>query len=301
MVRKFELQTLEVYSDDAILAELRRVAEALNGERLTVERFNSTARVHSSTIQKRFGSFRRALDLAAIDDAIAPRPKGISTAQVIATIRAISAEHPSTDITLRVVASRLGVDRGSIARACGAWAEFLKESGFAPAPPARRYTDDECYENVLSLWTYYGRQPHFAELNRPPSAVGSKAYVRRWGGWRTALAAFVDSVNEVGVSDAADASKAAPIVTEAGSGSSSASPVSRSISLSLRYRVLSRDRFRCVACGASPAKDPNVELHVDHIIPWSRGGLNVEGNLRALCFACNLGKGARTDVSSGAT
>jgi 5-methylcytosine-specific restriction endonuclease McrA len=31
---------------------------------------------------------------------------------------------------------------------------------------------------------------------------------------------------------------------------------------------------------------------VDHIVPVSRGGGNDEANLRTLCRACNVGKGA---------
>jgi hypothetical protein len=46
------------------------------------------------------------------------------------------------------------------------------------------------------LWTHYGRQPHFAETKRPPSTVGSKAYIIRWGGWRAALSAFIKYVNQ---------------------------------------------------------------------------------------------------------
>lgn len=64
----------------------------------------------------------------------------------------------------------------------------------------------------------------------------------------------------------------------------------RTISDKLRYRVLKRDNFKCCACGASPAKDPAVELHIDHIIPWSKGGETVEENLQTLCSKCNLGK-----------
>lgn len=66
---------------------------------------------------------------------------------------------------------------------------------------------------------------------------------------------------------------------------------SRSISDKLRYQVLKRDNFKCCACGASPAKDPSVELHIDHIIPWSKGGETVIDNLQTLCSKCNLGKG----------
>ena len=56
------------------------------------------------------------------------------------------------------------------------------------------------------------------------------------------------------------------------------------------YQVLKRDNFKCCACGASPAKDPAVELHIDHIIPWSRGGETTPENLQTLCSRCNLGK-----------
>ena len=64
----------------------------------------------------------------------------------------------------------------------------------------------------------------------------------------------------------------------------------REAGLSLRYAVLKRDHFKCCACGASPAKDPSVELHVDHIIPWSKGGETTIDNLQTLCSKCNLGK-----------
>lgn len=65
---------------------------------------------------------------------------------------------------------------------------------------------------------------------------------------------------------------------------------SRDPGLKLRFEVLKRDRFTCRMCGASPAKDPSVELHIDHIIPWSKGGETVLDNLQALCSKCNLGK-----------
>lgn len=56
----------------------------------------------------------------------------------------------------------------------------------------------------------------------------------------------------------------------------------------LRYEILERDHYKCVVCGRS-AED-GVVLHVDHIIPISKGGLTVPENLRTLCADCNLGK-----------
>lgn len=53
---------------------------------------------------------------------------------------------------------------------------------------------------------------------------------------------------------------------------------------------MQRDNFKCCICGASPAKDPSVVLHVDHIIPWSKGGKTELDNLQTLCSNCNYGK-----------
>ncbi len=55
-------------------------------------------------------------------------------------------------------------------------------------------------------------------------------------------------------------------------------------------QVLKESNFKCVYCGKSPATDANVELHIDHIIPFSKGGDNSLSNLQALCRDCNLGK-----------
>ena len=65
---------------------------------------------------------------------------------------------------------------------------------------------------------------------------------------------------------------------------------SRNISKSVRVSVLNRDRYKCVFCGRSSKK---VELEVDHIIPFSKGGSNEISNLQTLCFDCNRGKGSR--------
>lgn len=56
-----------------------------------------------------------------------------------------------------------------------------------------------------------------------------------------------------------------------------------------RYYILSRDAFTCQYCGR---KAPDVELHVDHLIPVARGGTNSHINLLASCADCNLSKQA---------
>jgi len=289
----FELQTLDEYSDEALLAELRRVADVLKGQRLTRRRFDSLARVHSTTLENHFGSWREALDQAAISEVIAPRQRVLSRKEVIDDLRNFAAEYPDTPVSLNVIADRLGVDKATISGRFGKWKMLLSEVGIAPVPMGRRYTEEECLENILTLWTHYGRQPHFGELKHPPSTVGPKAYILRWGGWRAALSAFIKNVNNTAMPVAER--NAVEKIVENQNNVAVKIPAPRSIPLALRYKILSRDRFRCVTCGASPAKDVTVELHVDHIHPWSLGGQNVEDNLRTLCERCNLGKGAKIE------
>ena len=57
---------------------------------------------------------------------------------------------------------------------------------------------------------------------------------------------------------------------------------------SIRYDVLKRDNYRCCICGISSKE--GAKLHIDHIIPVSKGGKTVMDNLQTLCERCNMGK-----------
>ena len=65
----------------------------------------------------------------------------------------------------------------------------------------------------------------------------------------------------------------------------------------LRFDILKRDNYTCRYCGRSA---PDVELHVDHIIPRAKGGLSKPENLTVACVECNLGKGTMDAETSSA-
>jgi len=58
--------------------------------------------------------------------------------------------------------------------------------------------------------------------------------------------------------------------------------------LTLRFRILRRDHYRCQLCGAGA--DDKTCLEVDHKLARVRGGTDDESNLWTLCFSCNRGK-----------
>lgn len=58
----------------------------------------------------------------------------------------------------------------------------------------------------------------------------------------------------------------------------------------IRYQALKKYNYTCQYCGRT-ASD-GVKLHVDHIIPVSRGGKTEMDNLTVACEECNIGKGS---------
>ena|SRR3990167_267447 len=59
------------------------------------------------------------------------------------------------------------------------------------------------------------------------------------------------------------------------------------ISYDLRRQVFERDAYRCVSCKGWH------DLTCDHIIPESKGGLTISGNLQTMCRVCNSRKATR--------
>lgn len=59
----------------------------------------------------------------------------------------------------------------------------------------------------------------------------------------------------------------------------------RRIPQKVRCEVLKRDGNKCIECGKNDHY--GIELTMDHVIPFSRGGESTSGNLVTLCKSCN--------------
>ncbi len=171
-------------------------------------------------------------------------------------------------------------DSSTLVRRFGTWNKALLAAGLSLSNEID-ISDQRLFENILLLWQHYGRQPRRSELAREPSAISQTPYNRRFGSWTSALEAFVAYANSSEI-ESPETSLNVNLPSRRNTG--------REPSLRLRWRVLQRDRFTCCNCGASPTLTPGVELHVDHIVAWSKCGDTVFENLQTLCQSCNLGK-----------
>lgn len=290
----FELDRLVEYNRDTAIAELKRVASLVSAAILTQAEFEKHARVNRTTLNRHFGSWAAALTAAGLADRLNPRQKPLTREEVAQAIRDLAARLGKEELTLPDVQMHLGISPDRLRREWGTARKAFEAAGVRGTTLGRRYSDEECFDNLLAVWTHYGRPPQYREMGRPPSTVGGKAYVKRFGTWNKALARFVERVN-------AD-SEGKPEVPQGASVSfnntderstKTQAQGPRDVPLGLRFKVLRRDNFRCVLCGDNPPANPGCVLNVDHIIPWSKGGATVIENLRTLCAPCNLGRSNR--------
>jgi hypothetical protein len=312
----FRLNRLSDRSDEALIAEMQRVAAIVSHGILTKSEFAKHARVNVTTLQNHFGSWKECLATAGLAHrysgaAITSKmrrcagTRALSDEAVLDEVRSVAKRLKPGSLTVEQFNSLSTLSADVIRRRFGSWRAGLQKAGVASTRYGKRYTNDECFENLLQVWTHYGRQPQHDEMRLAPSTVGPKAYTGRWGTWLKALEAFVNKMNqdddpsETSTTAVGNAFSTNPENTKRNQRRTTADADVRDIKLGLRWKVFQRDRFRCVKCGASPANDLGCkQLHADHILPFSKGGKTVLENLQTLCERCNLGKGNRIEAET---
>lgn len=163
----------------------------------------------------------------------------------------------------------------------GSWNQALKKAGLNIIR-LERVPEQELFDNLEKIWLKLGRQPFYGEIKKPFSKYVVTVYSRRFGGWFKACEAFIRSKK-------GDREFVKFLRQKSTS-------KSRAISEKLRLQVFKKDCYVCVLCGQSPAIRKGIILHVDHIVPFSKGGDTSLANLRTLCEKCNLGRGNDTTV-----
>ena len=292
---KFELNEYHRnIRDEELLCDLQRVASLLSRNTVTVEQYTQNGKYNFSTIQKRFGSWKNALQLAYLDS-IRDNDR-LSNEEYIDDLKRVARILNKKTITSTEY-SELGIHgRNRVLHRFGSWQNALLEAGLLPTGFVSSLSDGEILEEIERIWILLGRQPTTTDIKSGISKYSLNSYARHFGSWRGALQAFVEWINSDNRDQQCEEEENS-IENESTSSASQDIPASRTvhetkrdINLRLRFKVMQRDSFKCCLCGASPAKDSSVELHIDHIKPWSKGGETTMENLRTLCSKCNLGK-----------
>lgn len=164
---------------------------------------------------------------------------------------------------------------------------MCKYAGLAPRYERASETK-QLFENLEAVWIRLGRQPRAKEMKQPLSLISISQFQRHFQkSWHEVCLQFLSWKSGLPVEEIE--SEARPKLQSI-SCKKGKHKTKRSVALSLRYDVMKRDSFKCIACGRSPATHPGLILHIDHIKPWDKGGETTPDNLQTLCSECNLGK-----------
>ena len=216
--------------------------------------------------------------------------RGASNQEVLDDLRRVAKILGKDTVTVAEYRGHGKCSSGTIIRRFGSWNSGLKSAGLL-IKMQKDISDNELFENLKKMWIQLGRQPRYAEVKSPFSKYSNVTSDKRFGKYSEALKQFVAWVNSDEEPNQYNQNRAESAVLEQLTQIETPKRRSRrEISDRQRFRILVRDGFRCKACGASPLKEPGVELHVDHILPWSKGGETVDENLECKCKQCNLGK-----------
>lgn len=302
---KFELNSYKKsISKQDLIDDLLNVSKRINGSYLSRSTYEKYGKYSATPYIKNFGSWISALNVAGLrTDRNQNEYKIIDDKLLIDDAIRIGKILNQDTITTSEYKKHGYYRVQTVLSRFKSWNNFLTKAGLKPTD-YKIVTDDDLFKEIARLWTEKGSQPTTTDIRNGKSIYSLNTYARHFGGFRNALEKFIlyysekNKVNNDSDSDNEDKNDNSDLeipnnikkLTENPKTPSNKHITPRNINTTLRFKVLKRDNFKCCSCGASPAKNPNVELHVDHIIPWVKGGETTLDNLQTLCSTCNLGK-----------
>ncbi len=206
------------------------------------------------------------------------KSSSVTTEEVVVDLKRVADLANNVKLTRKAYDENGAYNSSTVVRRFGTWNKALASADLETSNQLN-ITEEELFKNILLLWEHLGHQPRRADLTNNISLYSQYPYNRHFKSWNNALKSFVTWANTEEI-----------IAPEAKSATSNQRKTGRDPSLRLRFRVMQRDNFSCKQCGASPAKNSAVELHIDHVTPWSKGGDTIYENLQTLCSKCNYGK-----------
>ncbi|MBU3949914.1 MAG: HNH endonuclease [Proteobacteria bacterium] len=211
--------------------------------------------------------------------------------ELIEAVQKYADEHKIKNAASSSFCKWFGISETTIQRHFDTWANFCKAAGLSPRY-SRFVNKEDLLNNLEKVWSELGRQPRAKEIKQPLSPISISRYQKVFRkNWYEICLEFISWKSGASVEEIERELRHVPAVE---SDTQFNHKTNRNISLSIRYDILKRDNFRCVKCGASPALNPGSQLHIDHKLPWSKGGETEEDNLQTLCSDCNLGKSNKT-------
>lgn len=144
----FELNRLSARDDASLLDEIRRVSKRIPGEKFSRVQFNELSRVHSSTLEKRFGSWRKALEAAGLALRSDTSNLRRSPEEVVKELKRVAAIVGTSELTKALFEQHANFKLRSVVAPFGTWSRGNRtlDTSLSPAKMyLHRYTPGESH------------------------------------------------------------------------------------------------------------------------------------------------------------
>jgi hypothetical protein len=215
---------------------------------------------------------------------IKPYNRNTPDDDLIADVKRVAKEINKNSVTIDEYNERGKFHSTTLTRRFGSWFKVLDLAKLQKTRSPLNISEENLFQNLEEVWSKLGRQPNYLEIQKPLSKYSAGTYENRFGTWRKALEKFVAFINNE------DNASPEEVIENRKLESETKHKTKRIVNWRLRFIVMRRDNFKCQSCGRSPATDPSIILHVDHVKAWGNGGETVLENLQTLCSKCNIGK-----------
>ncbi len=282
--------------ESELIADLVNVSKILGKSHVSRSAYEKHGKYSATPFLRNFGSWSNALIKSGLSvEQDKKELIRIENTELIIDIQRVAKKISKNTVSTKDYAENGKYKVQTLLSRFESWSNVIKIAGLE-STGFYIPTDEELFLDIEKIWINKGSQPTTTDIKKGMSKFSLNTYSRRFGGWRNALICFLEYVDkdieyedvqkkvEQSVKENSDVCKSVERKIEC------KHKTSRDINDRLRFRVLKRDFFKCCACGASPAKDLAVQLHIDHIVPWAKGGETVIENLQTLCSQCNYGK-----------
>ena len=202
---EFELERLlRNASPQDIENEVLRVASLISKPNITRKNFDSLAKISSSglmhkykltwnEILEKFGLKERYTGITVSDKMKNQLARNYSDEDILEEISRVAAKLEVTSLSQQEFNQNSEISATVVCRRFGNWKIGLEKVGLSPKWVSLSKID--YFENLLAVWTFYGRQPKYKDMDSPPSAIAGRSYEAKFGKWSNALVSFVEYAN----------------------------------------------------------------------------------------------------------
>ena len=191
-------------ADEELLKDILRVANYLGKSTITrTEYLNNGGKYHSSTIEKRYGGWLKALRKCGLSPNKSQTHSGytydthITTQDLIDDLLGVSKKINKKSFSSGEYIQNGKYSIDTFLNRFKTWNNALASAGLIPisVPSGKRVSEYACLEEIERVWTTLGRQPTATDIKNGIGKYSLHTYERRFDSWRKALEFFVAYMN----------------------------------------------------------------------------------------------------------